>query len=65
MIKINHVEKDSVRCCTSCHRDNLEVDNYEMLIGKSERNTMTIRLCADCLKEFIEKGQEYIRASGN
>lgn len=56
MTKINHVEKDSVRCCTSCHRDNSEVDNYEIFIGKSERNTMTIRLCTDCLKEFIEKG---------
>lgn len=59
MIKIQKLAKDSTYdCCTSCQAENSEKDLYEIKVGKSETNTMTVRLCEDCiddLKNLIER----------
>lgn len=52
MIKTSKINKDEHCQCTSCQRDVEEVDIYKFEIGKTERQTMTLRLCFDCLCLF-------------
>lgn len=55
MINIKSIDKGSVCACTSCQKSNENSDLYEIKIGKDERQTMTIRLCFDCLADFGDK----------
>lgn len=59
MIKIEKLSKDfNYERCTSCQAENSEKDIYEIKVGKSETNTMTVRLCEDCmagLKRHIQR----------
>lgn len=55
MINIKKIDKDSVYVCTSCQKSNENSDLCEIKIGKDERQTMTIRLCHECLCDFIGK----------
>lgn len=52
MIKSSKIE-NSICPCTSCQRNSDEVDIYEFEIGKTEQQTMTLRLCFDCLCLFV------------
>lgn len=53
MIKIQKLSKDFVyERCTSCQAENSEKDLYEIKVGKSETNTMTVRLCEDCIEDL-------------
>lgn len=53
MVSISKVEKDISCQCTSCLCANEESDIYEFKIGKSQRQTITFKLCRNCLFEFI------------
>lgn len=55
MINIKKIDKESVCTCTSCQKSNEESQLYEIKIGKVERQTTTIRLCYECLCDFIGK----------
>lgn len=52
MISIEKIDKEFVCACTSCQAKNGDADLYEIKIGKTEQQTMTIRLCFDCLANF-------------
>lgn len=55
MIKLNKMDSDSVCQCTSCQKENGNEKLYEIKIGKDERQTTTIRLCHECLCDFVGK----------
>lgn len=55
MIKLNKTSKEEYCQCTSCLRDNEKTDIYKFQIGKVARNTITIKLCYECLCEFVGK----------
>lgn len=53
MIKAVKISKGEYCQCTSCLCDNKEKDIYKFNIGKTEQQTVTIRLCYECLCDFI------------
>lgn len=55
MVNIKKIDKKSVCACTSCQKSNEDSELYEIKIGKSERQTVTIRLCYECLTDFGDK----------
>lgn len=52
MVKGFKVRKDEYTQCTSCLCDNTKNDIYAIKIGKTYRQTTTIKLCYDCLSEL-------------
>ncbi len=46
--------------CSSCLKDNDDVEMFKLIIGKDIRQTTTIKLCEDCLRDLLEdlKGLE-------
>lgn len=55
MIIVNKLENDEWKPCVSCQKSNQDSDIYEVKIGKSERQTVTIRLCYECVCDLIGK----------
>jgi hypothetical protein len=52
-ILINVINSDKpFEVCSSCHAEN---DLKEIIVGKTERQTITIRLCKNCREELVEK----------
>lgn len=55
MIKVSKISKEEYCQCTSCQRENKENDIYKFDIGKTQQQTVTIRLCYGCLCDFMGK----------
>lgn len=55
MINIKKIDKGLYVLVLFCQKSNENTDLYEIKVGKSERQTITIRICRDCLCGFIEK----------
>ena len=54
MVKGFKARKDEYTQCTSCLCDNGNKDIYVIKIGKTDRQTTTIKLCYDCLSELSD-----------
>ena len=50
MIKVFEGNKEAYLQCSSCLESNDNTNIFKLIIGKSMRQTTTIRLCEDCLK---------------
>lgn len=55
MIKIKKIENDIYCQCTSCQCENQNTGIYKIDIGKDERQTVSFRLCYECLCDFVGK----------
>lgn len=55
MIKIEKSKEDEFMQCSSCLCSNENKEIYKIQIGKSERQTTTIKLCYECLCDLIGK----------
>lgn len=55
MIEIKELNSDEVCCCTCCQCEPSSKRLFQIRIGKSERQTITIRLCEDCVMDFTGK----------
>ncbi len=56
---IKGIEQEYLQC-SSCLKDNNDVEMFKLIIGKDIRQTTTIKLCEDCLRDLLEdlKGLE-------
>lgn len=60
MIKIEEgreYKDEYVQCCF-CLFDNTETTIYRIIVGKTERQTTTLKLCRECLRELRDKIME-------
>lgn len=58
MVKVQKLLKAfTYESCTSCQAENSEKDLYQIKVGKSETNTVTVRLCKDCMEDLKSKIQ--------
>lgn len=55
MITINKTNKEQYCQCTSCQCENKEIDVYKVEIGKDKQQTITFRLCYECICDFVGK----------
>lgn len=55
MINIELMDKEDFRQCSSCLKSIEETDIYKIEIGKTMRQTTTLKLCSECLKELGNK----------
>lgn len=55
MIDIELMDKEEFRQCSSCLKSTEETDVYKIEIGKTMRQTSTLKLCSECLKELKDK----------
>lgn len=46
--------------CSSCLKNNDDVQMFKLIIGKNMRQTTTIKLCEECMRDLLEdlKGLE-------
>jgi predicted translin family RNA/ssDNA-binding protein len=60
MVKIENKKdyKDEYLQCSSCLCNNSDTTIYRITIGKTDRQTITLKLCANCLKELQTKIME-------
>lgn len=65
MIKASKVNKEEYCQCTSCQRDGKETSIYKFEIGKTEQQTITLRLCFDCLCLFVGNAKLLCRVEDN
>lgn len=63
MVKLEKSSKEEFCQCTSCQCENSQSEIFKISIGKSERQMVNIKLCYECLCDFIGKATfENIRA---
>lgn len=55
MINIELMDEEEFRQCGSCLKSTEETDIYKIEIGKTMRQTSTLKLCSECLKELKDK----------
>lgn len=55
MIKIKKIEKEIYCQCTSCQCENKNAEMYKIDVGKTEQQTVSFRLCFECLCDFVGK----------
>lgn len=53
IVKGGNIEEEFLQCSSClCNNDGDDADIFRLIIGKNMRQTMTIKLCAECLKEL-------------
>lgn len=50
--KVNGIESEYIQC-SSCLKCNDNLDIFKLIIGKSMRQTTTVKLCKNCLKTLL------------
>jgi hypothetical protein len=55
--KTENVESEYIQC-SSCLKSNEETKIFKLIIGKNLRQTTTIKLCEDCLRDLREDIEE-------
>jgi hypothetical protein len=57
MVKVEYRKdyEDEYLQCSSCLCDNTDTTIYRIIVGKNDRQTTTLKLCANCLKELQTK----------
>lgn len=56
MIKIekaDNIEQEYLQC-SSCLKCNDDLDMFELIIGKNMRQTTTIKLCEECVRDLFD-----------
>lgn len=61
MVNIEKLAEDTAECCTSCHCTVDQKDIYKVEVGKTEQQTMSIKLCYDCMLLLGNEAYEIYR----
>lgn len=51
--KANNIEREYLQC-SSCLKYNDDVDMFELIIGKDLRQTTSIKLCEECMRDLFD-----------
>lgn len=56
MIKIKKAKgmEEEYLQCTSCLQCNNDLGMFRLIIGKNMNQTATIKLCEDCMRDFLD-----------
>lgn len=51
--KVDNIEQEYLQC-SSCLKCNDDLQMFKLIIGKSMRQTTTIRLCEECMRDLLD-----------
>ena len=51
--KTGSIEEEYLQC-SSCLKCNDDLDMFELSIGENKRQTITIRLCEECMRDLYD-----------
>lgn len=51
--KANDIEQEYLQC-SSCLKCNDDVDMFRLIIGKNMKQTTSIKLCEECMRDLLD-----------